>query len=354
MTSSSTNKELAIVTGAPGWLGTKLVESLILGLPEVPGLAAPSGRKVRVLALPGADISDFAPFQENVQIVRGDLKDGSGLEDLFRGAEGATVFHVAGIIHPTHGVKELYQVNVEGTRKMLDKATAGGVRRFVHVSSNSPIGIASAGKTIFDENSPYNPYMNYGKSKKEGEDLVNAANGKIETVIIRPPWFYGTNQPARQTLFFTMVKEGKAPIVGSGENLRSMAYIDNICQGLLLCEQVAQANGKTYWIADKEPYKMSTIVDTIEKVLSKDFNIPCKGKRMRLPDIASEVALSVDASLQAAGLYHQKFHVLSEMNKNIACSVEKAQKELGYEPTVALEEGMRRSIDWVLKHGQKI
>jgi Nucleoside-diphosphate-sugar epimerases len=128
MTSSA--KELAIVTGAPGWLGTKLVESLILGLAEVPRLAAPSGRKVRVLALPGADISDFAPFQENVQIVRGDLKDGSGLDDLFRGAEGATVFHVAGVIHPTQGVKELYQVNVEGTRRMLDKATANGARRF--------------------------------------------------------------------------------------------------------------------------------------------------------------------------------------------------------------------------------
>ena len=122
----------------------------------------------------------------------------------------------------------------------------------------------------------------------------------------------------------------------------------------MLCEMVPEANGQVYWIADRQPYKMTTIVDTIEKVLSQDFNIACKGSRMRLPDIASEIAVMVDGTLQGLGLYHQKFHVLSEMNKNIACSIAKAERELGFEPKIALEEGMRRSIDWVLKSGQKI
>ncbi len=55
--------------------------------------------------------------------------------------------------------------------------------------------------------------------------------------------------------------------------------------------------------------------------------------------------------IQRLGLYQQKIHVLSEMNKNIACSVEKAQRELGYAPTVELEEGMRRSLAWCQAHG---
>ena len=75
---------------------------------------------------------------------------------------------------------------------------------------------------------------------------------------------------------------------------------------------------------------------------------------MRLPGIASEVAYLVDMVIQEAGLYHQKFHVLSEMNKNIACSIELAKKELGYSPKVALEEGMTRSIQWVLDQGRTI
>ncbi|MBX9937881.1 MAG: NAD(P)-dependent oxidoreductase [Candidatus Obscuribacterales bacterium] len=356
---------LAIVTGTPGWLGNRLLETLLTGMPEVETLKEVKSEKVRALCLP--NLIEDGKLKELVkqadgklELVKGDLAvtdpQGHNLHQLFKNAEGATVFHVAGVIHPSRGVKEFYDVNVEGTRRMLEEAKKQGVKRFIHVSSNSPIGVAEAGNTVFDENSQYNPYMNYGKSKKLAEDLVNQAGreGKLETVIIRPPWFYGIGQPARQTLFFTMVKNGKAPIVGSGENLRSMAYVDNICQGLLLCREVQQAAGRTYWIADKEPYKMNFIVDTIEKVLSQDFNIKCKGTRMHLPNLASEVALGIDATLQSLGLYHQKFHVLSEMNKNIACSVALAEKELGYKPTIALEEGMRRSIDWVLKNGQSI
>jgi nucleoside-diphosphate-sugar epimerase len=66
------------------------------------------------------------------------------------------------------------------------------------------------------------------------------------------------------------------------------------------------------------------------------------------------VARVVDGSLQALGLYHQKFHVLSEMNLTIACSIERAKKELGYHPLTDLREGMRRSISWVLARGDRI
>ena len=350
--------DLAIVTGVPGWLGSRLVDCLINGLPEVAALAR-APRTVRALCLPGSDLSALlkGPGGDQIEKVEGDLSSGAGLDKLFSQAQGATVFHVAGVIHPSKGRQEFYSVNVEGTRRMLDAAKKAGVRRFIHVSSNSPIGCNDnpAAQHLFDEASPYNPYMHYGRSKKMAEDLVNESGRQgMETVIIRPPWFYGPGQPPRQRLFFTMIKTGKMPIVGSGENLRSMAYVDNICQGLMLCEQVQAAKGNTYWIADSEPYTMNTIVDTVERVLEKDFNISCSHKRMRLPGLASEVALMVDATLQGLGLYHQKFHVLSEMNKNIACKIDKARRELGYAPTVALEEGMRRSIQWVLEQGQTI
>ena len=108
-----------------------------------------------------------------------------------------------------------------------------------------------------------------------------------------------------------------------------------------------EAAGQIYWIADERPYTMNEIVDTIERLLKDEFGETVKGKRLRLPGLAAEVAGVIDASLQAVGLYHQKFHVLSEMNKTIACKVDRAKAELGFEPTVALEEGMRRSLKWV-------
>jgi nucleoside-diphosphate-sugar epimerase len=186
------------------------------------------------------------------------------------------------------------------------------------------------------------------------ELAVRERASKIETVIIRAPWFYGPNQPPRQTVFFRMIRDGKAPIVGPGDNLRSMAYVDNLCQGLLLAASHAQANGQVYWIADRRPYSMNEIIDTIERLLETEFGQRCAHKRMRLPGLASEVAWLADKSLQALGIYHQKIHVLSEMNKTIACSVARAERELGYDPTIALEEGMRRSLRWCVENGQSL
>jgi nucleoside-diphosphate-sugar epimerase len=151
-----------------------------------------------------------------------------------------------------------------------------------------------------------------------------------------------------------MIKNGKVPLVGPGDNRRSMAYVDNICQGLLLCERCDQARGQVYWIADRKPYSMVEIIDTIERVLQRDFRMSVAGKRMRLPGIASGVAWVVDKMLQSLGVYNQKVHVLSEMNKTIACSIDKAERELGYSPKVDLEEGMRRSVSWMLANGQSI
>jgi nucleoside-diphosphate-sugar epimerase len=168
---------------------------------------------------------------------------------------------------------------------------------------------------------------------------------------VRPPWFYGPFQPPRQTLFFEMVRDGKGPVVGSGENKRSMAYIDNLCQGLILAATTARAAGETYWIADERPYSMNEILDTVERLLEQEFKIPCAHKRLRLPSLASEAAYVVDGLLQSLGMYNQKIHVLSEMNKTIACSIDKAKRDLGYRPGVALEEGMRRSLSWCVKQG---
>jgi nucleoside-diphosphate-sugar epimerase len=265
------------------------------------------------------------------------------------GAEGATLFHCAGVVHPTCGTTQFYAVNVEGTRKLVEAALGAKVRRFIHVSSNSPIGTNACEQDAFDESAPYKPYMGYGRSKMLAELAVRAADGQgLETVVIRPPWFYGPGQPERQSLFFKMIKEGRAPLVGPGTNRRSMAYIDNICQALLLCERVVHARGQVYWIADSRPYAMTEILDTVERVLERDFGVAVAHRRLRLPGVVSDLARLADRVLQSMRIYSQRIHVLSEMNRTIACSVEKAQRELGYDPRVALEEGLRRSIRWML------
>jgi len=344
--------DLVLVTGAAGWLGRAVLNALVNGLPECAALGGPqAGLRIRALVLPGeeAAVRDVAP---DAEIVSGDLRDPLSGVRLCHGASGATLLHLAGIIHPPR-VRDFHDVNVRGTVNVLAAAVESGVRRAVVMSSNSPLGCNPHPDHLFDEDSPYHPYMGYGRSKMRMELEVAEfrERGRIETVVIRAPWFYGPFQPPRQTLFFTMIREGKAPIVGGGTSLRSMAYTDNLAQGLLLSASVAQAAGRTYWIADRRPYSMNEIVDTVERLLETEFHRPCAHKRLRLPGIASEVALVVDRALQAVGLYQQKIHVLSEMNKTIACTIARAERELGYAPTVALEEGMRRSLRWMEERG---
>jgi nucleoside-diphosphate-sugar epimerase len=132
-------------------------------------------------------------------------------------AEGATVFHLAGIIHPAR-ISDLFEINTDGTRHVLAAAAAAGVRRVVTTSSNSPAGVSRDPSARFDERSPYRPYMAYGRSKKLMEDALNWAHtsGAVDATILRPCWFYGPDQPLRQSLLFKTIREGKAPIVGDG------------------------------------------------------------------------------------------------------------------------------------------
>lgn len=343
----------ALVTGAQGWLGTRLVELCSNGVPPAddPRLFPP-GSMIRCLTLPGTNPDELAS-RENVQTVTGNLLDPESLREFCSEAEGATMFHIAGVVHPTRGVKEFDEVNVQGTRSLLQAAEQAGIKRIVVISSNSPFGSNPSRDHLFDEDSPYNPYMGYGRSKARMEVAVRevAARGTLETVIIRPPWFYGPHQPPRQTLFFKMIKDGRFPILGDGRQQRSMAYVDNICQGMLLAASVEQANGQAYWIADERPYTINEIVETVSGVLKDEFGIPCARKQTHLPDFVGDVARFADGFLQSMGFYQQKIHVLSEMNQSIACSIAKAKRELEYQPTVSLREGMIASVRWCIASG---
>ncbi len=346
--------DLVLVTGAAGWLGSRLVESLVHGLAEHDALRHPqTGLRIRCLLLPGQDAGPLKTLSASIEILTGDLRHPADCARFCSDAQGAMLFHTAGIIHPRR-VREFYEINRDGTARLLDAAIQAGVKRAVVVSSNSPCGCNPHPDHLFDELSPYRPYMNYGRSKMEMELAVQQRRDRIETVVIRAPWFYGPNQPPRQTLFFQMIRDGKAPIVGSGNNLRSMAYVDNLCQGLLLAAITERARGQTYWIADQRPYSMNEILNTVERLLETEFGQKCAHQRLRLPGLASEVALVMDWMLQSIGLYHQKIHVLSEMNKTIACSVARAERDLGYRPTVELEEGMRRSLRWCAASGKRL
>ncbi len=338
-----------IVTGAGGWLGRSVCHALLDGLSDTPELREP-GLGVRALLMPGEP--EPPEWRGRVEVLRGDLTRAGTAAALCAGQAGARLVHAAGVIHPRR-IRELYAVNHEATARLMDAALEAKLGRAVVVSSNSPCGTNPDHHHRFDETSPYAPYFNYGRSKQLMEEAVAQrvrARG-LDAVIVRPPWFYGPFQPPRQTLFFEMIRDGRGPLIGAGSNLRSMGYVDNLAQGIVLALREPRASGRTYWLADAEPYAMAEVLDVVERLLREEFGVACRGGRLRLPPLASSIARLCDKIIQSTGLYHQKLHVLGELDRNIACSIARAKAELGYSPRVALEEGMRRSLRWCFDEG---
>lgn len=342
--------DVTIVTGAGGWLGTALMTAL-----TDPGGSAHRSGEIRPFVRTRVEADAMSARGHNVRPVVGDLRRVTDLDRLFDRLDGrfdgtVDVVHAAGVIHPRN-VAEFTEINTVGTRSVLTRARAGRVRRFVHVSSNSPFGTNSHPGDRFRNEEPYHPYHGYGRSKMDAElEVHEAVDAGLDAVIVRPPWFYGPYQPPRQTTFFTMVRRGLFPVFGGGRQSRSMVYVENLVDGVLRAELVATPPGRGWWIADERPYTVNEIVDTVGRAL-RDEGYDVTPNRVRLPDLVAQLAERADGLIQRSGRYHQQLHVLGEMNKNIACSIDAARAELGYEPRVELYAGMRRSIRWCREQG---
>lgn len=334
----------AVVTGASGWLGQNLVRAL-----------AKQRARVRCLVHAPEEAPLLEVVGNRVEIVVGDVRDPGAIDRLFEAVGPAGVFHAAAAIHPQRATREFFDVNVGGTELVLDRARRAGAARVVHVSSNSPFGANATPSDRFTEASPYAPYMGYGRSKMEAEQLVLRSHqrGDVPSVIIRAPWFYGPFQPARQTRWFAAVRRGRFPLIGLGDNRRSLVYTASLVDALLRAEVVEGAAGRSYWVADPEPYEMREVLSTVRAALEAE-GLPASRRQPRVPVAVGQVAARLDGLLQQRGLYMQALHVLGEVKDTIACDISRARAELGYEPATNLLDGMRASVRWCLERGERL
>ena len=336
------------LTGVPGWLGSRLVEIVLDGYGDERAPALPQVDELALLVEPRNEAPVRRP--EGSRVVRGDIRDASAVRELVEGAD--VVFHGAAIIHAGfRGLDTLHDINTGGTRTILDAAIDAGVKRFVYVSSNSAAGANTRLGRPFREGDTDNPYLAYGNSKARSEQLVLEATraGRIEGSIVRPCWYYGPWQADRQTRFFGMIAKGNPVLFGSGKNLRSLTYVDHLTAAMFACATVDQAVGQTYWIADERPYETLEIYQAIADVLQ----VP-KLRPRKIPSIVSNLCGMADHVLQRMGLYWTEVHVAGEMCEDIACNIDHARREIGYEPWVSLTEGMTRSVAWCRERGYHI
>ena len=332
------------ITGINGWLGHSFIsafENGIVGFDKSDFFE----NRARII---GFD-RQYDPSLINTQntFYKGDIRNFDDCNTFLQLRESEILVHMASLIHPQLWSKDFDAVNVGGTRNLIKAAKINGIKKIIYVSSNSPIGCNKNKHEPFTEDSVFNPYLGYGKSKMEAEKIIQDSG--INFTILRAPWFYGPFQPDRQTLFFKLIASGKFPIIGSGQNLRSMVFTENLIQGILLSIISEKSDNQVFWIADQKPYAMKEIIQITRDAITDLMNVETKQCK-NFPGFIADFAYICDKVIQWLGFYQQKIHVLSELNKNIFCSIQKAQDILGYQPKIDLYQGMVNSLKWLKKN----
>jgi nucleoside-diphosphate-sugar epimerase len=313
-----------LVTGASGWLGSRLVAELLR-----------AGQDVRCLIEPGVDAGPLAPAAE---AVRGDVRDPDTVAAAVEAVEA--VVHCAAVIHPRRA-HDFHAINVVGTEHVVEAAAIAGVRRLVHVSSNAAAGFQSERDRLLAEEDPPLPKGAYGKSKLAAERKVLTAHrdGRLETVVIRPCRCYGPGQPPRVERVFEMIRHGRVPVIGDGQALRSMSYVDDVASVLVHCLDDPAASGETFWIADERPYTTFSAFEAMATAAEVPLHI------RRLPEAVAHLCEALDLSYERLGGYSMNLHLVGESNQNVGCSIEKAKRVLGFEPRNDLVGGYREALE---------
>ena len=315
----------ALITGTPGWLGSKLVEVLVQ-----------NGYEVRCLIQPNVNSSFLKQY--DIELAIGDVTEKESLNCICKNVD--VVIHCAGIIHPKNpGL--FYKINTEGTKNLLEESVKNGVSKFIYVSSSSA-GISYSSQNAYTEDITPEPYLDYGRSKINAENLLNRSfkEGKIKTVIIRPSWLYGEKGPERQLKFLRMIKLGLPIMFGNGKNFRSLCDINNCVQSLYLAVKSEKSCGKTYYIADEKPYSLMEIY----KVTAELLGVTIEPKFYKLPDYNSLTYRLIDRAMQIIRYKYSHIHLAWDWAKNITCNIQKAKEDLDYKPLIDYREGIKNTI----------
>ena len=323
-----------LVTGSAGFLGQGLIRAL-----------REKGCPVHAL-----DVQDDPSPQEGVRWFKGDIRN---LEDVRAACEGVdTVFHTAAIIElstraPASVVTLVRGVNEEGTRRLLQAAQEAGVRRLVHTSTtNAVFGQQTQGG---DETGPYTESADlYSSTKAEAVRLVLRANGHgdLLTCAIRPGGIYGPGE--RRTIVGPLVESVKqgAPVVvfASGKSLLDYTYIDNLVDGQIrAAERLFNGSpvaGQAYFVTDGTPINPGEFSARLVQYMG------LKPKRIRIPGpVARAIAGTLERSFVMFGkpkpvitVVHVK---LCEHDNYF--SIDKAKRDLGYEPLIGTDDGLRKT-----------
>ena len=308
-----------LVTGAGGFIGSHLTEQL-----------AVLGAKVRALvhynAMGFCGWLDESSVLEDIEVVAGEICDRDIVRQVMQDAQ--IVYHLAaliGIPYSYHAPLSYVHTNVEGTVNVLQVAREFGVERVVHTSTSEAYGTAQY--VPIDEAHPLQGQSPYSASKIAADKLAEAfyLSFDLPVVTVRPFNTFGPRQSARAIIptIITQCLKGETLRLGNLHPTRDLNYVSNIVDGFLLAASVSEVIGQTINLGSGREISIGDLARLIARLIGRSVSIECEEKRVR-PEKSEVERLVADSTL--------------------------ARTLLNWKPTVDLEEGLKRTIEWMGKH----
>jgi len=324
-----------LITGASGFIGSFIVEeALRRGFETWAAVRSSSSRQY---------LTD-----ERTHFIELDLSSEEQLKEQLRPHRFDYVVHAAGVTKCLHK-RDFHRINTEGTQHLVNVLTSlqMPLRSFVYISSLSIMGAIREQRpyTEIVESDTPQPNTAYGKSKLEAEQWLETQ--PIPYIILRPTGVYGP----RERDYFMMFKSIKTHTdfaVGYRRQDITFVYVTDVVQAVFLALEKGKT-GRKYFLSDGNVYQSSTFSNMIRRELGNPWWIRITAPLwlLRIITFCGECMGHLTGKVTA--LNNDKYNIMRQ--RNWRCDITPAREELGYDPRVQLEEGVRRSIKWYQENG---
>ena len=333
----------AVITGGTGFIGSRLVEKLV-----------ETGYEVRCLVRKSSLVEPLKKL--GVELHYGDLLDHASLRTLAKG--GDLVYHLAAMVTDWGSRRDFYVMNVDATRTLLEASRDSGVKRFIYMSSSTVVWKSDFWEVHdiddIDENYPYpekyNDYYNETKAEAERAVISFHQGTDLETVVLRPSNVWGAGDRVILPRIVQAAKKGILFPMGSGHRWVSPCHVDNLAHALVLSAERGDGGGSIYFINDGVKLEhnefLSEVLGAVGIEWAPRFTIPYS--------IAYAAAYAMETLFKIVNSKNPPVltrFAVAALAGSRSYSIEKAKKEIGYEPVVAMDQGLRQLADWIESMG---
>jgi len=330
--------DLLLITGATGLVGSHVAQ-------RARAMALPT----RALVRAGSDTTLLDTW--GVETCVGDLTDPAS---LVRAVAGATlVVHCAAKLGDRGPVDDFRAVNVRGLEHLLHAVeAAGSLRRFVHLSSLDIYEGCDHHGTDESIEPGAAGLDSYALSMLEAEKLVlrHVREQRLPATVLRPGCIYGPRDRNLLPNLLARLKAGHVKYLGSGEQLMSNTFVENLVDVIFDVLEKPQAIGEVFNITDGGLVSKRDFISTVATLAG--YEIPRAAVPLGLARFLTTVSRK---AYRLWGLHEAPLHSSSRFKflaHNLDFSIDKARRELGYQPRVSFREGMQKTIDWFRKEGK--